>query len=232
MYRAPNSLIVLEDDEQWLIEVKNVYEEDPFRQQRQITTPTYLSSLDTYVRATQATLKVAVYWARWGIWTLVSPHDLLDANGYLKLDMKHAVRFNELGRLGDMTIGTRPPLTLRLTADSTKPNDIGPDGMAPFTVGEVTMLSEQRFLTRPDEQEIAWIFMNLGEWAEQEVKALVTDGQLSAIEYSWLPDERPNEGTERFEMIGTLSRMFSRHYMQQARGKSDAVQIELEHRPN
>ena len=231
-YRAPDFRIVLEDGEQWLVEVKNVYEEDPFRQKRQIMTPSYLSSLDTYARATQATLKVAVYWARWGIWTLVSPHDLLDANGYLKLDMKHAVRFNELGRLGDMTIGTTPPLTLRLTADASKPNVIGPDGMAPFTVGDVTMLSEERILTRRDEQEIAWIFMTLGEWAEQDVKAIVTDGKLAAIEYSWLPNERPNEDTERFEMIGTLSRMFSRYYTEQANGKPDAVQIELEHRPN
>jgi len=231
-YRAPDFRIVLEDDEQWLVEVKNVYEEDPVRQERQIMTPPYLSSLDTYARATQAALKVAVYWARWGIWTLVSPHDLLDENGYLKLDMKYAVRFNELGRLGDMTIGTTPPLTLRLTADPDKPNTIGPDGMAPFTMGEYTMLSEHRVLTRADEQEIAWIFMNLGEWTEQATKAVVTDGKLSAIEFSWLPEEHLNEGRERFEMIGTLSRMFSRQYMQQANGKSDSVQIELEHRPN
>ncbi|MCK1269166.1 hypothetical protein IVB44_06635 [Bradyrhizobium sp. 49] len=229
-YRAPDFRIVLEDDEQWLVEVKNVYEADPVRQERQIRTPSYLSSLDSYARATRAALKVAVYWARWGIWTLVSPHDLLDENGYLKLDMKHAVCFNELGRLGDMTIGTTPPLTLRLTADT--PNAIGPDGMAPFTVREVTMLSEDRVLTRADEQEIAWIFMNLGEWAEQETKAIVTDGRLSAIEFSWVPEERLNEDTERFEIIGTLSRMFSRHYSQQANGEPDSVQIELEHRPN
>lgn len=231
-YRAPNLRIVLEDDEQWLVEVKNVYEEDPVRQERQIMTPPYLSSLDSYARATRAVLKVAVYWARWGIWTLVSPHDLLDSNGYLKLDMKHAVRFNELAKLGDMTIGTTPPLTLRLTANPDKPNAIGPDGIAPFTVGEITMLSEDRVLARTDEQEIAWIFMNLGEWAEQETKAVVTDGKLSAIEFSWLPEERLNEGTERFEMIGTLSRMFSRYYMQQANGAPNSVQIELEHRPD
>jgi hypothetical protein len=231
-YRAPDFRIVLEDDEQWLVEVKNVYEEDPYKQQRQIMTPSYLASLDTYARATRATLKVAVYWARWGIWTLVSPHDLLDENGYLKLDMQHALRFNELGRLGDMTIGTTPPLTLRLSADPSKPNAIDSDGVAPFTVGEVTMLCEDRVLTRQDEREMAWIFMTLREWAEQDVKAIVDDGKLSAIEYAWLPNERANEGAERFEMIGTLSRMFSRYYTQQASGTAGAVQIELEHRPN
>jgi hypothetical protein len=45
-----------------------------------------------------------------------------------------------------MTIGTTPPLTLRLTADASKPNVIGSDGMAPFTVGDVTMLSEERIM--------------------------------------------------------------------------------------
>lgn len=68
--------------------------------------------------------------------------------------------------------------------------------------------------------------------AEQESKAIVTDGRLSAIEFSWLPEERLNEDTERFEIIGTLSRMFSRHYSQRANGEPDSVQIELEHRPN
>ncbi|QUS40613.1 hypothetical protein RPMA_18550 [Tardiphaga alba] len=232
MYRAPDFRIVLEDDEQWLVEVKNVYEEDPFRQQRQIMTPSYLASLDKYAQATQASLKVAVYWARWAIWTLVSPHDLLDENGYLKLDMKHAIRFNEMGRLGDLTIGTTPPLTLRLSANLSKPNTIGPDGIAPFTVGEVTMLSEERILARPDEREVAWLLITLGEWAEQDGKPIVIDGKLSAIEFAWLPNERANEGAERFEMIGTLSRMFSRYYTRQACEESGAVQIELEHRPN
>jgi hypothetical protein len=66
-YRVPDYRIVLEDDEQWLVEVKNVYEEDPLQQLRQIMSPSYLLSLDRYARATRATLKVAVYWARWGI---------------------------------------------------------------------------------------------------------------------------------------------------------------------
>jgi hypothetical protein len=164
-----------------------------------------------------------------GYLTLVSPHELLDANGYLKLEMAQAVRFNELARLGDRWIGTAPPLTLRLTADLTKPNTIGADGMAPFTVGEVTMFCEDRLLTNQVEQEIAWIFMNLGEWVEQDVKAIVNNGKLTAVEFSWMPNERANDG---FEMIGTLSRMFSRYYTQQTNRTPDAVQIELEHRPN
>jgi hypothetical protein len=85
----------------------------------------------------------------------VSPHELLDANGYLRLEMAHAVRFNELVRLGDLSIGTAPPLKLRLTADSTKPNTIGADGVAPFTIGEVTIFSEDRPLASQAEQEIA-----------------------------------------------------------------------------
>lgn len=93
------------------------------------------------------------------------------------------------------------------------------------------MLSEDRVLTRTGEQELAWIFMNLGEWTEQETKAIVTDGKLAAIEFSWLSNERLNE-PERFEMMGTLSRMFSCYYVEQANGKSDSVQIELEHKPN
>jgi hypothetical protein len=47
----------------------------------------------------------------------------------------------------------------------------------------------------------------------------VIDGKLSPIEYYWLANERPNEGAERFEMVSTLSRMFSRYYTQQTNGR-------------
>jgi hypothetical protein len=46
------------------------------------------------------------------MWTLVTPTLFSDPSGDVALDMGAAARGNELGALGDRTIGTRPPLRL------------------------------------------------------------------------------------------------------------------------
>jgi hypothetical protein len=78
-YRAPDFRVVLNDGEQWLIEVKNVYESDPLVQSRRLMTRDYRQSLEDYASVTGAKLKLAVFWAQWSIWTLVSPERLVDA---------------------------------------------------------------------------------------------------------------------------------------------------------
>ena len=108
-FQPPDFRVVLLDGSQWLVEVKNVYIDDPFRQKRRLMKPEYLSRLQNYASATGGELKLAVFWARWGIWTLVSPGQLTDAHGGLTLDLETGMRFNELGALGDRMIGTRPP---------------------------------------------------------------------------------------------------------------------------
>ena len=227
-FRVPDFRVVLESGDQWLIEVKNVYEPDPFHQRRQLMKPGYLADLDAYAKATKATLKLAVFWARWGFWTLLSPHRLVDGDGYVKLEMFDAFRFNELSELGDRFIGTTPPLMLRIVADDTKPNLIGPDGNVQFTIGGGTLFCGGREVTRPAEQEIAWILMNFGDWVEETPRAVVENNRLRAIEFVWEPLEQNNEG---FEMIGSLSRMFSRYYALETLSGREVVQIEAEPRP-
>jgi len=112
-FRAPDFRVMLQDGSHWLIEVKNVYEPDPFNQERRLFNREYYEALTAYAAATGAELKVAVFWARWAMWTLVSPERLLTANGDVHLDLMTAMRVNELSRLGDRMIGTRPPLVLR-----------------------------------------------------------------------------------------------------------------------
>ena len=228
-YRAADFRIVLEDGDQWLVEVKNIYEADPWRQSRRLMTPSYLSTLDAYARATGAALKVAAFWARWAMWTLVSPDRLVDENGYLKLEMCQAIRVNEMARLGDRIIATRPPIRLRFTADASKPNMISSDGHAQFTIGEVSFLCEDRLLTTPVEKEIAWIFLNFGDWIEKDVRAIAADGKLEALEFAWMPEEKTNQG---FEFVGTLSQMFARYYALQTIDSGRIKQIRVEPLPD
>jgi len=226
---APDFRVVLDDGAQWLVEVKNVYEADPSRQSRKLMDRDYHRKLAAYAKETGAELRLAVFWARWSMWTLVSPDRMADAAGNLTLDMMQAAKVNELGRLGDMTIGTRAPLRLRLVADPGRTSPIGPDGQVEITFGAVQLFCEDREILDPIERDIAWIFMEHGEWREQGPTPIIEGDRLLAIEFAWAPEEPSDQG---FDFVGTLSRMFARYYAKQTIKNSEIVQLHAPLRPD
>ena len=156
---------------------------------------------------------------------MVDPKHLSVLDGKLTIDMFKAVMVNELAALGDRTIGTKPPLKLRFVADPSKPRSVGADGETPFTIGDVEMFSGQDRITDLVEREIAGIFMQYGDWECSEAIPILSGNELDAIEFTWSPREPANEG-QGFEMIGTLSSMFSRYYAEQTLGDEGVIQTE------
>lgn len=227
--RVPDFRIVLTSGEQWLVEVKNIYIDNPSRQQRKVMTREYRQQLEAYASATGAELKLAIFWARWSMWTLVAPARFADASGDVVIDMLTAAQANELGTLGDRTIGTRPPLRLRLFMDPERTSTIDEDGQVTAVIGWVAMYCGQDEITDPTEQQVAWIFMQHGEWPGSEAVPVVKGDRLVAIDFSWEPEERQNEG---FEMIGTLSRVFSRYFADATLADGAIVQLRAPHRPS
>ena len=227
-YLAPDFRVVLPDGTQWLIEVKNAYIEDPIRQKRQFMTKSYREKLGNYAHATGGQLKLAVYWARWGIWTLVSPERFADAAGNVSLDMETGMTENELVVLGDQMIGTRPPLRLRFEADHATTDSVALDGTVKFTISEVRVYCGEDELLDPLEKQIAWTFMRYGRWKEDGPLADLDGDQLVAVEFRWDPEENTNQG---FEMIGTLSEMFCRYYSEQTLANQEVVQLLAQPRP-
>lgn len=227
-FNVPDFRVVLEDGTQWLIEVKNVYVENPSKQERRLMKRAYREQLEAYATATGGQLKLAVYWARWAIWTLVSPDKFVDMNGDLTLDMISAMKASELGELGDRTIGTKPPLRLRIIADPEKTDAIAADGTVKITIGGAEVFCGDEEIRDPLELEIAWMFMQYGQWEESGPFAEVKNDELRAIEFKWEPAQQENDG---FEMIGTLSRMFARYYAEMTVNDQEAVQVHAPLRP-
>jgi hypothetical protein len=225
-YTAPDFRMVLADGRQWLIEVKNVYDRDPTRQRLQLR-KVDVDKLAAYARAVGCPLKFALYWARWRIWTLVNADDFDPVGTKLVIDMLKAAVVSDLGEIGDRTIGTTPPLTLRLTVDPTKDRSIAEGGEAKFTIGDAKLLCGGKEITNPTEQAIAYMFMQYGDWEGGEPIAIISDDELAAIDFKWTPRERSNEG-ENFEMIGRLSTMFARYFAEQTIGSDGLVQTEAD----
>jgi hypothetical protein len=227
-FRVPDFRVVLRDGEQWLVEVKNVYEEDPFAQRRLLMKRDYREALEAYAAATGAKLKLAVFWARWSVWTLVSPERFIDPSGNLLLGMNAAMIGNELGRLGDRTIGTRAPLRLRFTSDPARTSTIDEDGQVTVTFGGWQLLSGEDVVTEPVEKEIAFIFMEHGEWRCDGPLAIVEGNRLEAVEFRWEPEEPTDQG---FEFVGSLSRMFARYFASETLKDKSVVQLRAPLRP-
>lgn len=228
-FRLPDYRVVLKGGEQWLVEVKNVYREDPREQYaRRLLRKPYREALEAYAAATGARLMLAVYWARWSIWTLVSPDLFVDENGDVTLDMMETMRANELARLGDRTIGTRAPLRLRLLMNPEKTSPIAADGNVLITIGANQLLCGEAVIDDECEREIVSILMEYGDWSCDGPLALVEGDRLNAIDFVWEPEEPTGQG---FDMVGTLSRMFSRYYAAKTLDQGDIKQLRAPLRP-
>lgn len=209
--QAPDFRIVLKDGSNWLVEVKNVYVKNAFRQRRRILNRDYRRALINYAHATGGSLKLAVYWARWSIWTLVDPEQLAPGDQELTLDMMTAVKVNELAAIGDQSLGLRAPLVLRLTMDPARTSDIDEDGRVLVTISKSQLFCDGKELLHPHDQQIAWTVMNYSDWETPAARAITEGNRLLAIEFESNPPELSYQG---FEMAGSLSRMFSRHFAQ------------------
>lgn len=70
--------------------------------------------------------------------------------------------------------------------------------------------------------------MQHGEWPGSEAVPIIEGDRRVAIEFSWEPEERQNDW---FEMIGTLSRVFSRYFADATVRDGAIVQLRATHRP-
>ncbi len=206
--QPPDYMVVLKDKSRLLVEVKNCNKRDPpcvFTLRKH-----YLDKLLRYADLAGAELKIAIYWSRWNLWTLVSPLRLKLSQGKYSISMVDMIPRNEMIRLGDFSIGTRPPLVLRVMPDKKKPCTPTQDGQLQFTIGGIELLCGNDVLTDATEKDYAFYLMLYGNWQSAAPVANMQNGQLSSIDYIVEPAQR-TKGQD-FEMLGPLSSMISMRY--------------------
>src|SRR6266852_3497295 len=204
----PDFRFVLESGEEIFVEVKNCHKKDPNHPFR--LKDTYLESLEAYCRIFKRELWIAVFWSQWKRWTLVSPRDLRRNGASLSISMLEAMRQNQMAMLGDLMIGTTPPLVFRVIADSSKPRSVDDSGEVAFTIGKIELYCNGRAIENQLEQRLAFYFMLHSDWGGENPRAEVINGDLVYFDYVAQPSEQtPGQG---FEILGCLSDMISRHY--------------------
>lgn len=202
----PDYLLITRGADEMLVEVKNCHadHDKPF-----VLDVAYLNKLKRYAALVKKELLIAIYWSRWGTWTLVRPERFTLTQDRALISFQDCLFQNEMARLGDTMIATLPPLCIRLHADRGQPRAVGANGETPFTIGSVEILCQERVLSG-EEAKIAWFLISHGTWVEQTTVD-VADGLLNSMTMSYAPeDEAPSD--QPFRLIGSLSRMISHQF--------------------
>lgn len=226
--RAPDFRLVLSDGEQWLVEVKNVRCKNPLKQKTRMTAA-YLASLQTYADTVGTPLKLAIFWSRWKIWTIISPGRFRSPNGDLRVKMEDAIVANESGKIGEVILMTKPPLRLVLGAATKMPCSLSAEGLANFIIGSAKLYSGAIELTDPKDRKLAEVLLLYGDWSLEGPFAVNNDGEFGGVEFVANPEEISNQG---WDGIGWASRIFSRFYGAQTIDGEHVIQLHGEAAPH
>ncbi len=205
--RIPDFRVVTKSGSVLLIEAKSHYPSDPmadFRIRAQD-----LEALQRYTAFFGTPLRFAIYWAHWNQWTLTRPEDFGDEGKQFGISFQRAMTCNEMADLGDFTIATRYPLSLKMVVDPHQPREIDTAGIAMIHVlGTEVSCAGTRINDRVG-RNVALYLMMYGKWEYDGGKVETDDeGLPTAVVHSVAPTELLN-ANERFEMVGSLSSLYS-----------------------
>ena len=206
--RVPDFRILLNDGKDFLVEVKNFYQRTPF--QKFYVKKRYLDELSHYASLFKVEIRLAVYWSKWNLWTLISFDNIQCEGDKCYLTLEEALKHNEMALLGDSIIATIPPLKFRVLTDPTHPRAVSENGEVIFQIGGVELYCKSNLLTVPREQSIALFLMLYGEWPSGDIEANIENSELISIDFVCEPLELIPD--QDFQMIGNMSSMISNRF--------------------
>ena len=225
--KAPDLRLLLDDGQEFFVEVKNYYPSDPMASY--IFKPRYLNGLRQYAKLFNCDLKIAIYWAKWNVWTLVPEAKIKSDGVSFPISMNEAMRANEMSILGDYMVGTKTPLGIKLFTDRNKPRFVSDDGKVHFTIGKVELHCGDTRIDDSYEKELAFYLMLFGKWPFKGPIYNLEANKPVAIEYRCQPHKTtPKQG---FEIVGDLSGMFSSYYNMITAPDSDVERISPKQAP-
>jgi len=215
----PDFRIVLESRENIFVEVKNYYQTNP-RSSFKIK-PKYLQSLLTYADLHSAKLKFAIYWAKWGNWTLIDPRKIAIGDKGCQFDFGEACQCNEMYILGDCLLGTIPPLSIKFETETIENLNNS------FTVqikNAYLKANNSRIVDRVESKIASFLLFNC-RWDRVEESAEIENGRMTSFELQLFSNEESTDANQDFQMLGYLSEMLTRQYnlMTTDNGKVKAI---------
>ncbi|SEM44856.1 hypothetical protein SAMN05444354_1173 [Stigmatella aurantiaca] len=235
--RPPDFRVILADDTQALVEVKNYHQKEG--SEPQTFRSDYVMELAAYAREMKCELFFATYWARWNTWTLVREHHLTRTDGRRSLSFPMAMAVNEMALVGDLSIASRAPLRFRFETKPISGPTLTRAGRHASRQKQLLefqsagIYSERGRITDPVELRIAVFLMFYGRWREGAQRVETNEhGGITAVEIPIEPDpESSMQGQQGFDIVGALSGMLSRLYREKTTKKGRIAGVRTDFEP-
>jgi hypothetical protein len=214
--RPADFRIVTKDGEHLLVEVKSLRPSGGLV----AGMPTAdLEAQQRYANLTGGRLLVAHYWSDLNEWTLVDSNVFARDGHNARLDFAEAMMANEMVRIGDARLGTRPPLRLTLKANANEPRATSvlsaTETRFGFTIEAAIVSCEDRELVNPLERRLAQFMLMFGQW---ELAQHVERDEVGVTAVHWIAQPEPSDRqfgqvqAQGFAWIGSLASMYSTQF--------------------
>lgn len=174
-------------------------------------------------------LFVACFIEAMAIWLLL-PIDAFarQEGGSYAIHALDALRVNEMGILGDMTIGVIAPLRIEVYADPRMPSLVDNDGNAEFTPGKQVVSTGAGEITEFRNQQIVKFMIRFGAWEREQTGEISEDRIEKIVLTANPPEDLPDQ---YWGIVGSLSQMYVRYFDSNTRNESGVTALDMTSMP-
>jgi len=224
---APDYKVILKDNTQILIEVKNFYSPD-IEKYFTIENDYYLK-LKRYSDINKIPLKFAIYFSKMNQWFLLPISAFTKTENTFKINFITAMAKSEMAILGDRMIGTTPNLEIHLITNRDEASPINSSGIVGFTIRKTQCFCANQEVTNITEQKILFDFIRYGKWIEKDTEVIMDDDKFLGVKFIYAPTEVTEQP---FEIIGLLSGMISNKFKELTTNDGKIELLDLGLNPN
>lgn len=222
--KRPDFRILTCDGAECFVEVKNFNQSDPVAPY--LLKRDYVDSLRSYADAFKKPLLIAIYWARWKLWTLNPLTSFSQTENGYSISLVDTGKTDQKSLLGDCMIGIPKPLALRFYTDPEKPRKMDQDGQVQFTIQRTAFVAAEQEIVDPFEKKLAWFFLRYGRWEDFAHPAQIVDGEL--LHFDTQGEREDPNPDQAFLIVGQLSEMITRQFDEKTTEGGQVVRLSPE----
>jgi hypothetical protein len=205
----PDYRIILNNDEQILVEVKNFNSNDPHK--KFIIKKEYYNKLKKYSDIIGIPIYISVYFRLFNYWVLLPIEAFNDENDKYTIDFINAIARSEMSKIGDCMLATTPDIEIRILTDEENAHQLPNDKSKriKFLPKKTEIYCNQKKLNTELENQLAIYFMRYSSWEEKLHELIVENNKVYGVRFVYSGEKHDGQ---LFAHLGTRSSMISEFF--------------------